>query len=98
MALKMQPKQGIDGLEFINVTAIKTEIVRIDKVRVHLSNLFAGNRELERSANDLFNDNWRVLFDVLRPVLTQTFDMVLLDRFTKIFNFVPAKYLFADFS
>lgn len=98
VALKMQPKQGVDGLAFMNVTAIKTEIVRIDKIRVNLTNLFGGNRELERSANDLFNDNWRVLFDVMRPVLTQTFDTILLDRFTKIFNFVPAKYLFADFS
>ncbi|EDV92789.1 circadian clock-controlled protein daywake [Drosophila grimshawi] len=97
VALKMKP-QLVKGLTFMNVTAIKTDIARIDRVRVNLTNLFNGNKELESSANELFNENWRVLFEVLRPVLTQTFDAVLLDRFTKIFNYVPAKFFFADFA
>jgi len=88
----------VDGLTFMNVTAIKTDIVRIDKIRINLTNLFGGNQELERSANELFNENWRVLFDVLRPVLTQTFDTVLLDRFSKIFRYVPAKFFFEEFA
>ncbi|EDW67425.1 circadian clock-controlled protein daywake [Drosophila virilis] len=97
VALRMRP-QSAEGLVFMNVTAIKTDIVRIDKIRVNLTNLFGGNQELERSANELFNENWRVLFDVLRPVLTETFDAVLQDRFTKIFRYLPAKYLFEDFA
>jgi len=88
----------VDGLTFMNVSDIKTDIARIDKIQINLTNLFGGNQELERSANELFNENWRVLFDVLRPVLTQTFDTVLLDRFSKIFNFVPAKFLFQEFA
>ncbi|KAH8417806.1 hypothetical protein KR222_006229, partial [Zaprionus bogoriensis] len=98
VAVKMQPHIGADGLTFMNVSAIKTDIARIDRIRVNLSNLFGGNQELERSANELFNENWRVLFDVLRPVMTQTFDMVVMDRFTKIFNYVPAKFLFEEFA
>ncbi|KAM8704965.1 hypothetical protein ACLKA7_009426 [Drosophila subpalustris] len=97
LALKMKPLL-VDGLNFMNITDIKTDIARIDKIRINLTNLFGGNQELERSANELFNENWRVLFDVLRPVLTQTFDTVLLDRFTKIFRFVPAKFLFQEFA
>ncbi|XP_034488299.1 circadian clock-controlled protein-like [Drosophila innubila] len=97
LALKMKPLM-VHGLTFMNVSDIKTDIARIDKIRINLTNLFGGNQELERSANELFNENWRVLFDVLRPVLTQTFDTVLLDRFSKIFSFVPAKFLFQEFA
>ncbi|XP_062126067.1 circadian clock-controlled protein daywake-like [Drosophila sulfurigaster albostrigata] len=96
LGMKMKPIQSQD-LTFMNVTAIKTDVKRVDKVRINLTNLFGGNRELEDSANQLFNENWRVLYDVLRPVLTQTFDTVLLDRFSKIFQYVPAKYLYQGF-
>ncbi|XP_030370410.1 uncharacterized protein LOC115621031 [Scaptodrosophila lebanonensis] len=95
VALKTKP-QRVDGVTFLNVSAVQTDIARIDKIRVQFSNLFGGNEELERSANELFNDNWRVLFDLLRPVLTQTYDAVLLNRFSKIFAYVPAKLLFED--
>ncbi|TDG44995.1 hypothetical protein AWZ03_008556 [Drosophila navojoa] len=95
VALRMRPLQA-EGITFMNVTAIKTDIARIDNIRINLTNLFNGNKELERSANEIFNENWRVLFEILRPVLTQTFDSVLEDRFTKVFRYLPAKYLFKD--
>ncbi|KAH8312585.1 hypothetical protein KR044_011575, partial [Drosophila immigrans] len=98
LAFKMKPIVSQElNLTFMNVTAIKTDVKRVEKIRINLTNLFGGNQELERSANELFNENWRVLYDVLRPVLTQTFDTVLLDRFSKIFNYVPAKYFFQGF-
>ncbi|KAH8358398.1 hypothetical protein KR093_000041, partial [Drosophila rubida] len=98
LIFKMKPVKSEEvGLTFMNVTAIKTDVSRVDNVRINLTNLFGGNKELENSANELFNENWRVLYDVLRPVLTQTFDTVLEDRFYKIFNYVPARYFFQGF-
>ncbi|XP_017846235.2 protein takeout-like [Drosophila busckii] len=86
-----------ENLKFLQLTAVKTNVAHIAKIRVHFTNLFGGNKQLERSANELFNENWRVLFDVLRPVLTETFDVILQDRFDKIFSYLPAKYLFEEF-
>lgn len=84
----MHPKQGIDGLTFMNVTEIETEIVHIDKIQVNLSNLFVGNRERERCANDLFIDNWRVLFDICSKY------WILSQQSICLLNFLSNKYIF----
>ncbi|XP_016950982.1 circadian clock-controlled protein daywake [Drosophila biarmipes] len=82
---------------FADVQNVKVSFREIKQFRIKLENLFGGNKDLEDTAHTLFNENWRDFYEVLRPAVEQTVSGVLLDRFKKTFNFVPATYLIKDF-
>ncbi|XP_065358846.1 protein takeout [Calliphora vicina] len=82
--------------KFFDITGIKSSIKNIDRFHINFSNLFNGNVELEQSANAVFNQNWHELFEIMRPVIEETLDAIALDRYKKIFGYVPASYFFAD--
>ncbi|XP_023307738.2 protein takeout-like [Lucilia cuprina] len=86
----------VNGQKFFDVTGIQTSIKNIDNFHINFTNLFDGNKELEDSANDVFNQNWRELFEIMRPALEETLDAIALDRYKKIFSYIPAKYFIAD--
>uniref|UniRef100_A0A7G3AJ96 Putative hemolymph juvenile hormone binding protein n=1 Tax=Lutzomyia longipalpis TaxID=7200 RepID=A0A7G3AJ96_LUTLO len=51
-------------------------------------NLFGGDKALAKSANEFFNDNWRIFFDAMKPLLFklvgQFFGTILNEPFSKI--------------
>ncbi|XP_011291200.1 protein takeout [Musca domestica] len=65
-------------------------------VQFRLENLFNGDKALEDSAHTLLNANWRPIFENLRPVLSQTNEIVLKDILNKIMAYVPANYFFDE--
>ncbi|KNC20584.1 hypothetical protein FF38_00427 [Lucilia cuprina] len=84
----------VNGQKFFDVTGIQTSIKNIDNFHINFTNLFDGNKELEDSANDVFNQNWRELFEIMRPALEETLDAIALDRYKKIFtDFIVPCYL-----
>ncbi|EDW81394.1 uncharacterized protein Dwil_GK11044 [Drosophila willistoni] len=83
-------------VSFAKVDSMKVSFHKIGNFHIQLDGLFE-DKELERSANMLFNDNWREFYEVLRPAAEQTVEGVLLDRFRKTFNYVPANYFIKDF-
>lgn len=85
-----------DGLVFCDVENVKIEIKEIGNFRINMENLFNGQKALEDSTNALFNQNWREFYDVLRPPIEQTLQVILLDRFRKIFKYVPSTFFVAD--
>lgn len=85
-----------DGELFFDITSITSEVKNIGGLHVHLANLFNGNMPLEESANHLINENWREYFQIMRPAIAQISDAVSVDRFKKIFNFIPARYFIDD--
>lgn len=81
-----------DDLVFSEILSLKAKILNIGDFHIDVQNLFGGQRDLEYTANDLFNQNWRELYGTLAPTLEQTLELVLKDRFTKIYSFVPANF------
>ncbi|XP_036325285.1 circadian clock-controlled protein daywake-like [Rhagoletis pomonella] len=86
----------IDGIYFLDIIAASSYIDKVGSFKIHFSNLFGDNKELEDSAHDLFNNNWRELFEIMRPAFAQTFNTILLDRYKKIMRYVPASYFLDD--
>ncbi|XP_054726328.1 circadian clock-controlled protein daywake [Anastrepha obliqua] len=83
-------------LTFSDIVSLKAKILEIGDFHIDVQNLFGGQRDLEATANDLFNQNWRELFGILSPTLEQTLELVLKDRFTKIYAYVPATYFISN--
>ncbi|KAH8383772.1 hypothetical protein KR009_010408 [Drosophila setifemur] len=96
LELAVKPRTTAEGV-FAEVQSVKVAFREIKQFRIKLENLFGGNKDLEDTAHTLFNENWRDFYEVLRPAVEQTVEGVLLDRFKKTFNFVPATYLIKDF-
>ncbi|XP_030370409.1 protein takeout [Scaptodrosophila lebanonensis] len=81
---------------FADVQGVKINL-KIGGFRIRLENLFGGNKDLEDTAHVLFNENWRDFFELMRPTIEQTVETILLDRFKKTFDYVPANYFIENF-
>lgn len=82
-----------DGHIFTDIDKLRANIIEIGAFHVQLDNLFNGQKQLEDTANALFNENWREFYEFLRPGITSAVEAVMKDRLPKVFTFVPADYL-----
>ncbi|XP_058981077.1 protein takeout-like [Musca domestica] len=85
-----------NGYEFADVDKFHLDWIENGGIQFHFDNLFNGDKALEDGALALLNANWSTLFDVLRPSLSQTNQVVVKDIITKLFAYVPAKYLMEE--
>ncbi|XP_061395587.1 circadian clock-controlled protein daywake-like [Musca vetustissima] len=85
-----------NGFKFTDLDKLRVEVADVGLYQSHWENLFNGQKDLEDSANAVFNDNWKELFTAFRPSFTATVQKVLEDRFKKIFAYIPASYYFGD--
>ncbi|BFF92625.1 uncharacterized protein DMAD_10640 [Drosophila madeirensis] len=84
------------GYTFYNVTSTRVKL-DVGKVKTHMGNLFNGqSKEVERGTNQFFNDNWRDLFEALRPLVAETVERTLLKLLQKVFNLIPANFFVED--
>ncbi|XP_068158105.1 uncharacterized protein [Drosophila tropicalis] len=84
------------GFTFDNVTSVRVHL-NITRVRTHLDNLFNGrSKEVERSTNQFFNDNWRDFYEALRPLIVETVESILLEVMSLVFNLIPANFFVED--
>uniref|UniRef100_A0A034WL18 Protein takeout n=1 Tax=Bactrocera dorsalis TaxID=27457 RepID=A0A034WL18_BACDO len=86
----------VDGQYFFDLTSASSRIDKLGNFKIHFTNLFHGNKDLEESAHDLFNNNWREIFEIMRPAFAQTINTIILNRYKKILSFVPANYFLDD--
>ncbi|XP_013117221.2 protein takeout [Stomoxys calcitrans] len=85
-----------DGALFTDVEKTRLEIHEVGGFQLRLDNLFNGQKVLEETATSLFNDNWRDLYEVMKPSISATVQTVMNDRFSKIFHYVPVTYYISD--
>ncbi|XP_073841821.1 protein takeout-like [Musca autumnalis] len=78
---------------FVVIDKLRLVWEDIGDMQFHMDNLFGGDKALEDSAHSLLNDNWRAIFEVLRPALSQTNQIVVKDTLSKILAIIPSKYL-----
>ncbi|XP_011187999.2 uncharacterized protein LOC105215670 [Zeugodacus cucurbitae] len=86
----------VDGQYFFDLTSASSRIDKVGNFKIYFSNLFHGNKELEESAHELFNNNWYELFEIMRPAFAQTINTIILNRYKKILSYVPANYFLDD--
>ncbi|XP_017480867.1 PREDICTED: uncharacterized protein LOC108370117 [Rhagoletis zephyria] len=84
------------GFTFYNVTKIRMDLAP-GGLKTNFENIFNGNsKEVERSTNLFFNENWRDFFEALRPLVTETVETTLLDILQKVFHLIPANFFVED--
>ncbi|KAH8338441.1 protein takeout [Drosophila kikkawai] len=84
------------GFTFDNVTAVRAQL-NISKVRTYLDNLFNGrSKEVERSTNEFFNENWRDFYEALKPLIVETVENILYDVMGTVFHLIPANFFVED--
>uniref|UniRef100_A0A0K8W0W5 Protein takeout n=1 Tax=Bactrocera latifrons TaxID=174628 RepID=A0A0K8W0W5_BACLA len=97
LSFNMKTRVRHEGdLVFSEILDLKAKIRNIGDFHIDVKNLFGGQHDIEDTANDLFNQNWRELYGTLAPTLEQTLELVLKDRFTKIYSFVPANFFITN--
>ncbi|XP_016951452.1 protein takeout [Drosophila biarmipes] len=84
------------GFTFDNVTAVRVQL-NLTKVRTYLDNLFNGrSKEVERSTNEFFNENWRDFYEALKPLIVETVENILYDVMSTVFHLIPANFFVED--
>ncbi|XP_017480866.1 PREDICTED: uncharacterized protein LOC108370115 [Rhagoletis zephyria] len=84
------------GFTFDNVTAVRVDL-NMTRVRTNFENIFNGHsKEVERSTNEFFNENWRDFYEALKPIITETVETILYDVMHKVFNLIPANFFVED--
>ncbi|XP_017039067.1 protein takeout [Drosophila ficusphila] len=84
------------GFTFDNVTSVRVQL-NLTKVRTYLDNLFNGrSKEVERSTNQFFNENWRDFYEALKPLIVETVENILYDVMSTVFHLIPANFFVED--
>ncbi|EDW98549.1 protein takeout [Drosophila yakuba] len=84
------------GFTFDNVTSVRVQL-NLTKVRTYLDNLFNGrSKEVERSTNQFFNENWRDFYEALKPLIVETVENILYDVMSTVFHLIPANFFIED--
>jgi hypothetical protein len=81
-----------NGVEYLKIENLELKI-KSAKVRVYFHNIFKGNKVLEKTANEVINQNVDQLTGDIYPVIEQ----VLSKKLQRISNQVFAKDPFNDF-
>ncbi|XP_039966815.1 uncharacterized protein LOC120778853 [Bactrocera tryoni] len=91
-------KVKLDTLEnhkFFNLKALQFNVDTIKDLNLHFDNLFK-DKVLNENTNAVFNDSWRVFFDIFKPKIEAEINKVLLAHFRSVFAQVPAEFFIAD--
>ncbi|XP_053946598.1 protein takeout-like [Anastrepha ludens] len=84
------------GFTFDNVTAVRVDL-NMTRVRTNFENIFNGHsKEVERSTNEFFNENWRDFYEALKPIIIETVETILYDIMHKVFILIPANFFVED--
>ncbi|XP_050317402.1 protein takeout-like [Bactrocera neohumeralis] len=84
------------GFTFDNVTAVRVDL-NMTRVRTNFENIFNGqSKEVERSTNEFFNENWRDFYEALKPIIIETVETILYDIMHKVFELIPANFFVED--
>uniref|UniRef100_A0A1A9ZSQ6 Protein takeout n=1 Tax=Glossina pallidipes TaxID=7398 RepID=A0A1A9ZSQ6_GLOPL len=93
MAIKIKYKLRKEhGFTFSDVVEFHLDIKEIGGFNIKLENLFNGQKDLEDAANMTFNENWRDLYEALKPAIRQACEALLANRVKAVFKFIPASY------
>ncbi|XP_013110209.1 circadian clock-controlled protein daywake [Stomoxys calcitrans] len=85
-----------DSDDFFEVQSLKSNVKHIGFMHFQFDNLFGENKALTDSANDVFNQNWSQLIELMRPVIEEAIDASLLGQAKKYLDPLPGRIIFSD--
>ncbi|XP_075147655.1 circadian clock-controlled protein daywake-like [Haematobia irritans] len=85
-----------DSEDFFEVQSLKTNVKHVGNMHFHFGKLFGDNEQLTNSANEVFNQNWAQLIDIMRPILSESIDASLLRQGKKYLDNLPGRIIFSD--
>ncbi|CAG9804152.1 unnamed protein product [Chironomus riparius] len=91
---KMEPFVK-DGKTYTKIGKHKS-LLSTSKLSLNLENLFNGNKALGDNMNNFINENWEIIFQELKPAISEALGKVLIDIVTNFFASVPYTDLFLE--
>ncbi|XP_013117179.2 circadian clock-controlled protein daywake [Stomoxys calcitrans] len=85
-----------DNKPYFEVQRVKSKLKHLGDLNAKFGNLFADNQALTDSANTVFNQNWRELIEVMRPVIEESMNSAIVIQANKILGKFPASQMFSD--
>jgi hypothetical protein len=77
-----------NGVEYLNIDSCEVRI-KAAKLKVYFDNLFNGQKALERTANDVINQNIELITGEVYPIIETVMAQKLLKISNKIFYSAP---------
>lgn len=68
----------------------------INRLHMHLSNLFNGDKTLSRKINQFLNENWLIILNELKPALRKVIVKIVLDLIDPFFDEFPHSEIFLE--
>lgn len=82
------------ALLFIQDTNILFFLSFIFRLYIQLDNLFNGNKVLGDTMNSFMNENWKEIFDELKPGILEALGSVIVNIANNVFDRVPYDTMF----
>lgn len=94
MVVKYKPKVIIKkGKQYIQTDKFHLDF-DTTRMRLHLENLFNGDKALGDNMNEFLNENWRDILDELKPSITYAVSEILKGIINRIFAKIPYDSVF----
>ncbi|KAI4499870.1 hypothetical protein M0802_005126 [Mischocyttarus mexicanus] len=74
--------------EYFRVNDLQVDF-NIRNAKIHLNNLFNGDKLLEETINIFLNNNWRLILDEFKPALVRNISEIIINIIDKIFTIYP---------
>ncbi|XP_055681534.1 uncharacterized protein LOC129788972 [Lutzomyia longipalpis] len=92
--MKFRLKKVIkDGEVYASAEKLKLNI-NISRMYMEFENLFNGNPELEQYAKQFLNENWKLVFEDIKPSAMKTFGQIWQDILNHVLSRIPVKEFF----
>ncbi|KAG5681947.1 hypothetical protein PVAND_011348 [Polypedilum vanderplanki] len=92
---KLEPFAKEDSQLYTKISKIRLQF-NTSKFTINLENLFNGNKALGDNMNQFVNENWEIIFQELRPAITEALTKVVSGIVDSVFQTVPYKSLFLE--
>ncbi|PSN41696.1 hypothetical protein C0J52_20738 [Blattella germanica] len=86
-----------DGLEYA-MTKNPKLVFKAKGLKIHLENLFNGDKFLGDNMNRFLNENWQDILEDLGPAISEALGKFIDQCLTNVFNLVPFKWAVPDYT
>ncbi|KAH8361809.1 hypothetical protein KR200_000902, partial [Drosophila serrata] len=74
-----------NGVNYLNISDVNVKY-ELSNVKIHLDNLFNGDKALGDRMNEFLNENWKALAEEVRPLMTKALVDILRASVDKLFS------------
>ncbi|KAI5732425.1 hypothetical protein M8J76_000101 [Diaphorina citri] len=83
-----------NGKTYIKLEKVLISISKVEKMYIHLENLFNGNKELSEQMNVFLNENWSDIIKELMPAIETALEAVVKEIGNRLFSKIAYEEFF----